>query len=137
MKFFTKLFVAVAALGAFSCATDVTEDLGVDLGGQTTITLSLDDTRTQLGEKAGEVYPVLWSEGDQISVNGVASAPLTASQAGKSKAEFTVNGTHTDYNIAYPAASKDEVIFAAKQTHAGDATFGNNATTLYGVGSPE
>ena len=135
MKLFTKLFVAVAALGAFSCATDVTENLGVDLGGQTTITLSLEESRTQLGEKAGEVYPVLWSEGDQISVNGVASAPLTASQAGKSKAEFTVNGTHTDYNIAYPAASEGEVIFANKQTHAGNTTFGKGVSTIYGVGS--
>ena len=137
MKNLTKIFAVVVALFAFSCATDPTDDLGVDVGGQTTIALSLEDTRTQLGEKADGVYPLYWSEGDQISVNGVASAALTASQAGKSSAVFTVNGVHTTYNIAYPAAAEGEVIFAASQVHAGNTTFGNNATTLYGVGSAE
>ena len=51
-----------------SCTTDATNDIGVDAVGKnlTTITLSLEQSRTQLGEKAGELYPLLWSEGDQI-----------------------------------------------------------------------
>ena len=134
MKNLTKLFVAVVALFALSCATDMTEDLGIG-GNQTTIELSLEETRTQLGEKAGELYPVLWSEGDQISVNGVASEPLTASQAGKSSAVFTVNGVHTTFNIAYPATAEGQVLFASEQTHAGNTTFGKGVATLYGVGS--
>ena len=50
MKNLTKIFVAVAALFAgFACTTDVTEDLGVVIDGQATLTLSLEESRTQLG----------------------------------------------------------------------------------------
>ena len=54
MKTLFKLFLAVVALFAYSCVTDTTEDLGVQVGGgQTTeITISLEESRTQLGEKA-------------------------------------------------------------------------------------
>ena len=43
----------MAGLFAFSCATDSTEDLGVNAGGNglTTFTVSLEDTKTHLGEK--------------------------------------------------------------------------------------
>ena len=137
MKHFAKLFVAVAVLFAYSCATDSTQDLGVNVGGKTTLTLSLEQTRTQLGEKADGVYPLYWSEGDQISVNGVASAPLTASQAGKTSATFAVDGVHTSLNVAYPATVANQVLFASQQAHKDNTTFGNNVTTLYGAGSAD
>ena len=138
MKNFTKIFMAVAVLFAsFACTTDVTEDLGVNGGGLTTITLSLEESRTHLGREVDNYYPIYWSEGDQISVNGVASNALTAEQAGSSVAAFTVNGTHDTFNIAYPAAEANKVLFAANQEHAGNSTFASGATTLYGVGSVE
>ena len=64
-----RIFVATVALFAVSCVTDTTEDVGVGLtngGAQTTIAISLEESRTQLGEKAGDLYPLYWSEGDQI-----------------------------------------------------------------------
>ena len=138
MKNSVKLFLAVAVLFAgFACTTDATEDLGVNGLGQTKIVLSLEESRTQLGEKVGDLYPVYWSEGDQISVNGVASNALTAEQAGSSVAAFTVNGTHDTFNIAYPAAEADQVLFAATQAHTSNTTFASGAATLYGVGSTE
>ena len=138
MKHLSRVFLAVAAVFAgVACTTDVTEDLGVNGLGQTKIVLSLDGTRTQLGEKAGDLYPVYWSEGDQISVNGVASNALTAAQAGSSVAAFTVSGTHTTFNIAYPAAEANQVLFAATQAHTSNTTFASGAATLYGVGSAE
>ena len=79
MKNLTKMFWAVAALFAgVACTTDATEDLGVAVDGQTKFVLSLEESRTQLGDKAGEVYPLYWSAGDKISVNGVESAPLAS-----------------------------------------------------------
>ena len=138
MKHLSRVFLAVAALFAgAACTTDVTEDLGVNGLGQTKIVLSLEESRTQLGEKAGDLYPVYWSEGDQISVNGVASNALTAAQAGSSVAAFTVSGTHTTFNIAYPAAEANQVLFAATQAHTSNTTFASGAATLYGVGSTE
>ena len=93
MKNLAKLFFVVAALFAsFACATDATEDLGVNVGGVTEITLSLEESRTQLGEKAGESYPLYWSNGDKISVNGVESNAITVGE-NATVASFTVPGT--------------------------------------------
>ena len=119
MKNLAKLFMAVAVLFAgFACTTDATEDLGVQLNGvgQTEIILSLEESRTQLGEKADGVYPLYWSEGDQISVNGVASDPLTA--GGSAKGVFTFNGAlEYPYSVVYPAAAANQVTFLANQTY--------------------
>ena len=126
--------LAVVAV-AFSCTTDATHDLGVGLGndgGLTEVTLSLEESRTQLGEKAGEVYPLLWSEGDQISINGVASTALSASEAGAASATFSVAGSlQKPYCIAYPAAAAGQVLFADKQAHASNTTFGSGVSTMY------
>ena len=46
MKTLTKIFMAVVALFAVSCVTDLTDDLGVNLGeGQTTISISLEERK--------------------------------------------------------------------------------------------
>ena len=82
MKKLSKIFFAVAALFAFSCTTDTTEDLSISIkGGGTELAISLEESRTQLGAKAEGVYPLYWSEGDKIAVNGVASTALTAEEA--------------------------------------------------------
>ena len=134
MKNFTKFLLAVAALVAVSCATDATADLGVQVNGaeQTEIILSLESSRTQLGTEVDGLYPLFWSEGDQISVNGIASNALTAQQAGGSKAGFTLAGAlSTPYCIAYPAANEGQVVFASEQTHAGNTTFASGVSTMY------
>ena len=138
MKNLAKLLLAVVALFAYSCATDTTEDLGVQVGGgQTTeITLSLEESRTQLGEEVDGFYPLYWSEGDAISVNGTASAALSAAQAGSAAATFVVDGTlATPYCIAYPAAPAGKVLFAENQTHVGNTTFGSGISTMYAYGT--
>lgn len=128
MKTLAKLFVAVAVLFVgFSCTTDATEDLGVAVGGQTEIALSLESSRTQLGEKADGVYPLYWSEGDKIAVNGVASNEVPAEAVGLSSATFVVNGVVAHpYNIVYPAPAEGvtavvdgcyPVVFPATQTY--------------------
>ena len=136
MKHLAKLFLAVAAgVFALSCVTDATEDLGVKLnGGQVTeITISLEDSRTQLGEKADGVYPLYWSEGDVISVNGTTSAEAVISDSNPASATFTVQGdVAAPYCIAYPAAPAGQVVFAETQVHAGGSTFSAGASTMYG-----
>ena len=139
MKNFVKIFMAVAvAMSAFSCVTDTTEDLAVKVGGKTTLTLSLENTCTQLGEAVDGVYPVTWSEGDQITVNGVTSDPLAAADAGTANAVFTFNTENLSapYCVAYPAAEANQVIFAAEQEYV-DGTFANGAAALYGYGEEE
>ena len=110
MRNFAKIFTAiVVAFAAYSCVADATEDLGVQVGngeGKTTITLSLEESRTQLGEKTGDVYPLYWSAGDQIAVNGTASTALGEEWDGKSSASFTVEGVTLPYSIVYPAPAE-------------------------------
>ena len=135
MKNLTKLFFAVAILFAgVACTTDVTDDLGVQVNGvgQTEIVLSLEESRTQLGAEAEGSYPLYWSNGDKISVNGVESNAITVGDKA-TVASFTVPGTlATPYCIAYPAAAEGQVLFAAEQTHAGDTTFASGVSTMYG-----
>ena len=135
MKRIALIFTMIVSLVASSCVTDTTQEIDYAVGGaeQTTITLSLESSRTQLGDKVGDLYPLYWSEGDQISVNGVASNILTAEQSGSSKATFVVSGTlQTPYCITYPAAAEGKILFAEKQSHAGNTTFGNGVSTMYG-----
>ena len=136
MKNLTKLFVAVAVLFAgFSCVTDVTEDLGVKVGGQTTLTISLEESRTQLGEKADGVYPLYWSAGDQISVNGVTSAALA--EDGSAYATFVLEGTlNHPYSVVYPASTANEVTFPAIQSYVA-GTFAAGAAPMYGYAEAE
>ena len=133
MKNLAKLFMAVAVLAAgFACTTDATEDLGVKVGGQTIITLSLEESRTQLGEKADEAYPLYWSEGDQISVNGIATNALSADEAGTAKAVFTTTAVvEYPYNVVYPAATANQVTFPATQEYVA-GSFASGAAPMYG-----
>ncbi len=122
MKKFSLILTSVAALFAVACTTDVTEDVGVQLGNdgvQTTLTLSLEESRTQLGKKAGDLYPLQWSEGDAIAVNGVASTALSSEWDGHAAANFTFPGELArPYNIVYPAPTEDAkvIIETIKET---------------------
>ena len=111
MKNLTKIFMAVVALFAVSCVADATKDLAPELGlegvkGETTLALSLEESRTHLGEKVDGLYQLNWSEGDRIAVNGVPSHALTAELAGTPNAVFTFDepGVIRPYYIVYPAS---------------------------------
>ncbi len=70
-----------------------------------TITAELPGTRTAIGPKEGDAWPNRWSEGDAISINGVASDQLGPEQDGASKAYFTVSGILAPYKAGYPSAA--------------------------------
>lgn len=72
-------------------------------------------TRTALGEKTGGKYPVIWSEGDCIIVNGVVSKPLTAEAAGSNTATFTMGKTlPPPYTAIYPADALNSDLITIK-----------------------
>ena len=133
-KFF---FVAAALFAGFACTTDATEDLGVNVGGQTTLTVSLEESRTQLGEKTDGVYPLYWSEGDKISINGVESSAVSAEGAGAVAVEFAFDGVlNHPYNVVYPASTANEVTFPAIQSYVA-GTFAAGAAPMYGYAEAE
>lgn len=68
------------------------------------------DARIGIGEKTGSSYPIIWTEGDCISVNGCPSTELAASSigsAGKS-ARFEIQGLVTPpFASVYPLSAVD------------------------------
>ncbi len=143
MKKLTKLILSVAVLGAsFACTTDATDDLGIklDSASQSQIVLSLEESRTQLGEKVDGVYPLYWSEGDKIAVNGVASHEVPAESVGTPSATFTIDSATYPYNIVYPAPAEGvaavaegcyPVVFPTTQLYKAGNIDGN-AAVMYG-----
>ncbi len=138
MKNLTKIFMAVVAgMFAFSCVTDTTTEPTVELGKvKTTIDLSFEGVKTHLGDKNGTQYPLLWSTGDQIAVNGIVSEPLADEFDGKAGASFEIESeTELTYprSIIYPAPAEGEtgVTFQAVQAYkAGNIADG--VAPLYG-----
>ena len=138
MKNLTRIFFAIAALVAVSCTTDATEDLGIQLNGvgQTTLTISLEESRTQLGEAVNGLYPVAWCANDAISVNGIKSTSI-AIDSNASVASFSFSGVlNYPYAVAYPAAGEGKVLFADQQSYT-EGTFANGAATMYGYAEAE
>ncbi|MBO7220086.1 MAG: hypothetical protein J6V21_02720 [Alistipes sp.] len=139
----TKIFMAVVAgMFAFSCVTDTTVDSNPtfesEVGGAKTV-LSVgiansEELRTQLGAWGETGYPMYWSNGDKISVNGVASNELSLGEGVKTAAAEFGFGTslNTPYCVAYPAAAEGQVKFAANQSHTNNTTFGDNVAAMWG-----
>ncbi len=143
MKNLTKIFMAVVAgMFAFSCVTDTTMDQSVNLGNEangvvkTVLSVSIADSeelRTQLGVAGENGYPMYWSNGDKISVNGVESNALELDEATATAALFGFSkNLATPYCIAYPAAAEGQVEFSANQSHTSNTTFGNNVAAMWG-----
>ena len=154
MKKLTSIFVVALLCGSMftSCQKDSTSDV-VNGGNETVLTVSLGKTRTSMGGKVGDTYPVYWSEGDCIAVNGVLSneAQIDADEPATATFKFDSNIAYP-YNITYPycevtSAEQPIVEFATEQNYiegsfasgcapmCGYATNGNNITIkhLYAV----
>ena len=98
------MFVGLAlVMLATSCSTDTTD---VNLNGaKVNLGVSLDQTRTYMGELTNGEYPVLWSEGDNILVNAKAVA-VPAEYVGKATMSIAVDAAD-EYKLAYPAELVD------------------------------
>ena len=126
------LFVALLLGG---CQTDTTTDNPV--GGESTssLTISLANTRTTLGGKTNGTYPVVWSEGDKIAVNGVASSEAEINATDASRASFELDAVvNYPLHITYPytastSAESAKVIFAAEQ-HYTEGTFAQGCAPM-------
>jgi hypothetical protein len=70
-----------------------------------TVTLSVPerpDTRTSLGNKEGNSYPVLWSASDVITLNGTAATSFTCGDDNTTAtATFRLANLSAPYNFLY------------------------------------
>ena len=127
---------ATLSMVLVGCQTDPI-DSAIGSDGSTILTVSTAVTRTSLGEKAGDVYPVYWSEGDKILVNGVQSEEAVIKAEDASTAQFTIDSSvKYPYNITYPYASNctatsPRVVFPAQQSYE-EGTFASGSAPMCG-----
>lgn len=94
--FIIGISVALAFLSCTRQTQPTVEDFVLEVSMPETL------TKTVLGLKAAGVYPVLWSTGDYITVNGVQSRPLTILEAGATTAVFHFSEPiKTPYHVQY------------------------------------
>lgn len=147
MNRFLRFIASLTVLIMAACTTDVTEDVVVGTPDATTdgvaltVALPAPEARTVLGDKVGDLYPVYWSEGDQVSINRSVSHPATINKENPSIAIFNFNDAlEVPYRIIYPVAKDVEslaestlqpVVFAATQLHT-EGTFEPGSAPMYG-----
>ena len=130
------IILALAASLFIGCQRDETCDLSHSA--VATLSVSLSNTsRTSLGEKSGDNYPVYWSEGDNLVVNGVKSNSIVINSEDKSRATFTFGATlDLPYHITHPytastTANAAKVEFPAEQSYI-KGSFDKNCAPMCG-----
>ena len=135
MKHLT-IFVALAALALVGCQKEMTTDASA-VAGVTTLSISLEESRTSLDEKREGIYPTFWSEGDCIAVNGAKSEVATIDPENKAVATFELSGVlDHPYCITYPhtastTAESPKVEFMAEQIYT-SGSFANGSAPMCG-----
>ena len=134
-RFYPYIIIAITTLLFSGCISDF-NDTSYKKGG-TTLTISLEQSRTSLGNKSGDTYPVYWSEGDRIVINGELSEEAQISPENRSCAKFGISDTaRYPLCITYPYTSaataySPKVLFPAEQIYT-EGTFASDCAPMYG-----
>ena len=121
MKYFS---IAILLFFLIGCHHDVT--MKPSVAERTRIVVSLNDTRSKvsLGDRSDTgVYPIYWSDGDKIVVNGVLSEAAVIDSDKPSNAEFSINTSLTyPLSITYPYSpfsmgDVPKVVFPSEQVY--------------------
>ena len=137
MKNFKFFLLSLCSFCFVGCITGLEVDDNIVVGsGTTTLSLSIADSMTKVGlgdkDESGN-YSVYWSEGDQISVNGIASTKIVINSENPASAVFEFNSPDLGkpYKILYPASQNGNVTFAAKQNYC-EGGVESGTTPFYG-----
>ena len=134
--------ILFAIIALTSCYNDLPSDSSIVGEGLTTLTVALPSTRTELGEKSGDSYPVYWSEGDCIAMNGKCSAEAVINAENRASASFSVNYIlNYPYRITYPYVSTTsyaypKVVFPAEQSYV-EGSFAQGSAPMCGYAESE
>ena len=156
-----KLYFLVAsalALGCFGCTNEpIDEDVAISTPADYSLEVKIANSQTKvsLGNKGNDgVYPLYWSEGDKIWVNGNISNDAVIDETNPSCARFDLQNVVLDYpyNILYPVndlllesipvvggaqtfSTRGNygayVVFSSQQNYK-KGTFENGTTPMYG-----
>ncbi|MBQ7268573.1 MAG: hypothetical protein IJS62_01785 [Bacteroidales bacterium] len=127
-----KLLAVLSIFALFSCAKEKGP------GGDFSLSALMPGatSRTVLGAKSDGKYPVLWSSGDCIRVNGVDSKALSALSAGGSEAVFSFSeGLQAPYNALYGAAGGDDIFEIPSVQEFSDGNIRKGCAPMYSTGS--
>lgn len=132
-----KLIIFSLALLTLGCAKEF-EDNGsgdISVDGTTPLSVSLPAksvTKTYLGDRTQDSFPLLWTEGDKVSLNGSISSPVSAEDAGKRAGTFTFRGSiKAPFNLLYPGTEETDIVtFPAQQNYRTD-TFDPAGMPMY------
>ena len=136
------LFILLASIVLTGCCNDLPTDNSIAGEGLTTLTIALPNTRTELGEKSGDTYPVYWSEGDCIAMNGKCSTEAAINNDNRSSATFSVNYLlNYPYRITYPYVSttsylSPKVLFPSEQSYV-EGSFAQSSAPMCGYVASE
>lgn len=114
-----KIFNLIAIMSGVVCFIACSKaDSDPIRNAQINVTMSEMLTKTSIGTKNGSSYPLYWSAGDRISMNGNLSEALSADQAGKVSTTFTVKTGVSPFNVVYPGVSgvDNSITIEASQT---------------------
>lgn len=131
------LILTLLSVAFVGCQTDPATESAWGGDGVSELTISVPSTRTHLGEKVGETYPLYWSKGDKIAVNGVESAEAVINPNDAASAQFDL-GTSLRYplSITYPylsttTADAPKVKFLSGQSYV-EGTFASGTAPMCG-----
>ncbi len=122
-------------LALVACQKDFGFDSNIE-SGETTLAISLEPSRTSLGDKSGDDYPTYWSEGDRIAVNGEMSEEVNIDPQNRANATYTVKKVlNYPYAVTYPytaatTAESPKVLFVAEQEYT-EGSFANGSAPMY------
>ena len=98
--------VCCVALASCSEANPDKAESEVPSDGGTVLTAVIGtDTRTILGDKVGKEYPILWTEGDKINVNGESSSDAVIKDGSKQALFAFGKEMSAPYSAVYPASA--------------------------------
>ena len=97
------------------------------------LSMPCSQTKTSLGLKEGDSYPVYWEEGDRVSLNGQLTSPVNTNDVGTTYTRFNLKTTASaPFNILYKGVEgeDDQVAFPTEQQYK-EGTFDANAMPMY------
>ena len=138
MKKIIKMFSALTLIMSMGCVNDLNDEV-VNPSGQTIVKIGLEKTKTHLGELVDGSRKIYWSDGDQISINGVSSSEIRISDE-NTYADFLFDAVlDYPYCVLYPAADYENeatVKLPAIQASA-TASFAANSAPMAGYADGE
>ena len=133
-----RLLLLVATLYAMlfaGCVQESTTDISGESGSVFKVTVA--ESRTSMGDKEGTTYPIYWSEGDCLAINGKKSLSAVISDEDRSVATFEMEeAVRAPYSVTYPycattTASQAKVEFVAEQSYC-EGSFGEGYAPMCG-----